>query len=84
MDAIKVEITLDKLKEAIEKGVEKVLTDSYGNPVLDAVKEQIKKQDGIIRKVVEEVFTETLHHPDFKAKLGEKMMALMVENALKK
>lgn len=79
-----VTVSTEKLQEALSATVDNILKSTYGNPFKDCVEKALKDKDGEIKKFVDETISEVLNMPDFKAKLGEAMMARMVESALKR
>lgn len=77
-------VTTEKLQEAISTSVDTILKSSYGNPFKDCIEKALKEKDGEIKKAVDSIISDVLNRPDFKEKLGEAMMARMVEATLKR
>ncbi len=84
MENITVEITEQKLREAFELAVSKVLKDDYGNPVKKAFEEAISAKQGEIKKVVDEIIVSAIADPAFKSRIADAVISKMVESALKK
>ena len=60
------------LAEKLPKWFSDQLSNDYSNPLKDAVEEEIKAQDGIIRKFVREIFSNVLEDPKFKEEIGKR------------
>lgn len=78
-----IEITKERILELIPKFFEKVLESEYSNPIKDAVEEAMKENDGVIKKLVNEVITESLATPEFKAEIGKQIVAKILERGLR-
>ena len=83
----KIELKLEDIKKLLEKKLpewfSEKLSDSYDNPLKDAVDEAIKSKEGIIKKLVNEILENVLTDPKFKEELGKKVMSAIVQKGLK-
>jgi hypothetical protein len=84
MESIKIEIEAATIKTALEKQFESVLSSSYSNPVRTCIESALKEKDGEIKKIVDEIISQTLNNPEFKTKLSDIVLQRMVDAALKK
>ena len=70
------------LREKLPKWFEEQLRSDYSNPLKDAVEEEIKAQDGIIRKFVREIFSNVLEDPKFKEEIGKEVIGKIISRGL--
>ena len=83
MENIKIELTEEKLKEAVFLAVEEVFKSSYRNPFVDIIQEELKKEDSKLRELFSSVIGDIMTNPGFKKQLGELAMNSLIEKALK-
>jgi hypothetical protein len=83
MENIKIELTEEKLKEAVFLAVEEVFKSSYRNPFVDIIQEELKKEDSKFRELFSSVIGDIMTNPGFKKQLGELAMKSLIEKALK-
>lgn len=83
METIKVEITEEKIRNAMELSLDKILKSDYDNPVKKAMDAAINDKQGEIKKVVDEIITAAISSPDFKTRIADAVISRMVESALK-
>ncbi len=82
--SITVEVTFDKLQEAVKNSIEGILKSSYGNPIKDTVEKAIKEKGSEVEVIVKQIIAESMSNPDFKVKLGEVVMGRLIESIIKK
>jgi hypothetical protein len=83
MENIKIELTEEKLKEAVFLAVEEVFKSSYRNPFVDIIQEELKKEDSKFRELFSSVIGDIMTNPGFKKQLGELAMKSLIEKAFK-
>jgi len=71
------------LKEKLPKWFAEQLSSDYSNPLKDAVEEEIKAQDGIIKKFVREIFSDMLEDPKFKEEIGKEVIGKIISKGLR-
>jgi hypothetical protein len=84
MENLTVTLESKKLQDAVLKGIESVLSSTYGNPVRDCIEKALKEKDGELKKYVDDIIQQTLNKPEFKEQLGGALLQRMVESAMKK
>lgn len=78
-----IEITKARILELVPKFLNEILEADYSNPVKDAVKEAITENEGQIKKLVNEVISESLTTPEFKNELSKQVIAKILERGLR-
>ncbi len=84
MESIQIDITVEKLRKALQASCESVLSSSYDSPIRKAMEEAIKDKTGEIRLFVDSIITDAITNPDFKTQIAAEVMKRMIESALKK
>lgn len=81
-----IKISEEKIKEILEeklpKWFEEKLSSDYSNPLKEAVEEEIKEQDGVIKKFIREIFSNVLEDPKFKEEIGKEVIGKIVSRGL--
>lgn len=70
------------IKERLPKYIAEVFEKDYSNPLKDAVEEVIKENDGQIKRLVRDVFSEVLNTDSFKSELVKAVTARIVSIGL--
>jgi hypothetical protein len=84
MEAIKVEISEEKLRIGLEKAIDELFKSSYSNPINDILKKCVNEKEGEIKKIIDAIIVQAIGSPDFKTKMSDLVIQRMVESALKK
>jgi len=84
METINITITSEQIETAVKSALTNALKDSYDSPVRKAVEASIKEKEGAIKQVVDSILTEAISSPEFKSRIADHVISLMVANAVKK
>ena len=83
MESIKLEVTEEKLKEALASAVEEVFKSSYRNPMVDMLTNLLKEKENILKEFLNGVITEVISKPEFREKMGDMVMQGIITKSLK-
>ena len=80
------EITEEKIRQIIADKLpvwlEKTLSSDYSNPLKDAIDEELKQKDGVIRTTVSEIIAGAFTDPKVKEMIGQQVIAKLVDKGL--
>ena len=80
-------ITEEKIREILAEKlpiwIEKNLNSDYSNPIKDAIEEELKAKNGIIREAVREIMAKVFNDEEFKKAIGDKVIQKVIERGLK-
>lgn len=83
MEDITIKITLPQVKAALEQAADNLFKSSYSNPIADLLKKCIEEKESDVKKIVNEIITNSINSPEFKLKMADIIIQKMVEGALK-
>jgi len=67
------------LQEALPKVLKDIFTSSYDNPLKKAIEEEIKSQEGEIKKFVSEMIAKILSDDAFKVKIANDLIGQIIK-----
>lgn len=70
------------IAEKLPVWLEKTLSNDYSNPLKDAIDEELKQKDGVIRTTVREIIAGAFADPKVKEMIGQQVIAKLVEKGL--
>jgi len=80
------EITEEKIRQIIAEKLpvwlEATLSSDYSNPLKNAIDEELKQKDGVIRTTVREIIAGAFADPKVKEMIGQQVIAKLVERGL--
>jgi len=83
----KIELKLEDIKKTLEEKLPEwfaeKLSSSYDNPLKDAVDEAIKSKEGIIKKLVNNIFDKLLTDENFKEEIGSRVITAVIQKGLR-
>jgi hypothetical protein len=82
MKTIKLEITEEKILEAVRISFEEALKSTYRNPVQEAVDAELKEIGGSIRDMVKEMITNAISDEAFKEQMQKTVIEKLVMKAM--
>lgn len=82
MKTIKLEITEEKILEAVRISFEEALKSTYRNPVQEAVDIELKEIGGSIRDMVKEMITNAISDETFKEQMQKTVIEKLVMKAM--
>ena len=71
------------LQEALPKVLKDIFTSSYDNPLKKAVEEEIKSQEGEIKKFVNEMMAKILSDEQFKVKIANDLISQIIKQGFR-
>lgn len=71
------------ISESIPKILKEKFSSSYGNPLADAIQEEIKSQDGLIKTYIRELIAEILTNEELKKKVANEIISQMIQKGLR-
>jgi uncharacterized membrane protein YheB (UPF0754 family) len=81
---LKQDIVTNILQEALPKVLKDIFTSGYDNPLKKAVEEEIKSQEGEIKKFVSEMIAKILSDDSFKVKIANDLIGQIIKQGFNK
>jgi hypothetical protein len=81
---IKIEIGMDKIREALKIATDEIFKSSYNNPIKDLIEKSIKEKEGEIKSIVDSIIIQAIGDPEFKTQMADAVITSLVKRALDK
>lgn len=71
------------IEESLPAVMKEMLSRSYSNPIRDAIEEEIKSNDGLIKQTVKELLATVLTNAEFKEKITQELVSTIIKKGLR-